>query len=209
MERKNKYMTYFFARAKIVRNGLQMKALIAYATRYGATTSTSEEIAKVLREEGIDVKVANVKEEKITDISEYDLIIVGSGMQMGKWTSEAENFLATFHKEIGDMKLALFVSTMKSVSEREGKTEDVANMRKVSLDDKVSKYNLQPIALGFFGGVLDFNKMNFIMRRTMGFLKPQLEKDGFLEVEPGVYELRDWDEIRQWARELATKAIQG
>ncbi len=63
-----------------------MKALIAYATRYGATTSTSEEIAKILREEGIDVKVANVKEEKITNISEYDLIVVGSGMQMGKWT---------------------------------------------------------------------------------------------------------------------------
>ena len=186
-----------------------MKALIAYATRYGATASTAEEIAKVLQEEGINVKVTNVKEEKITDISEYDLIIVGNGMQLGKWTSEAENFLAKFHKEFADKKLALFVSTMKSVSEREGKTEDVANMRKVSSEDKVSKYNLQPIALGFFGGVLDFNKMNFIMRRTMGFLKPQLEKDGFKEVQPGVYELRDWDEIRKWARELAKKAIQG
>jgi hypothetical protein len=42
----------------------------------------------------------------------------------------------------------------------------------------------------------------------MGFLKPQLEKDGFQEVQPGVYELRDWDEIRKWARELAAKAIQ-
>ena len=97
---------------------------------------------------------------------------------------------------------------MKTVSEREGKAEEVANMRKASLEEKVSKYNLQPIALGFFGGVLDFNKMNFIMRRTMGFLKPQLEKDGFKEVKPGVYELRDWDEIRKWARELAAKAIQ-
>ena len=186
-----------------------MKTLIAYATRYGATTSTSEEIAKMLREKGIIVKVANVKEEKITDISEYDLILVGSGMQMGKWTSEAENFLANFHKEFAYKKLALFVSTMKSVSEREGKPEDVANMRKVSLEDKVAKYNLQPIALGFFGGVLDFNRMNFIMRRTMGFLKPQLEKDGFKEVQPEVYELRDWDEIRKWAQELATKTIQG
>ena len=185
-----------------------MKALIAYATRYGATTSTSEEIAKVLREAGITVKVANVKEENITDISEYDLILVGSGMQMGKWTSKAENFLQKFHKELAKKKLALFVSSMKTVSEREGKPEDVANSRKVALEDKVSKYNLQPIALGFFGGVLDFNKMNFIMRRTMGFLKPQLEKDGFQEVQPGVYELRDWDEIRKWARELAAQAIQ-
>jgi hypothetical protein len=41
----------------------------------------------------------------------------------------------------------------------------------------------------------------------MRFLRPQLEKDGFKEVRPGVYELRDWDEIRAWARELTKKAI--
>ena len=199
------YLTYL----KMVGKVFRVKTLIVYATRYGATTGTAEEIAKILRSEGFDIQIVNVKEENVKDISEYDLIIVGSGMQMGKWTGEAENFLAKFHKEFADKKLALFVSTMKSVSEREGKPEDVANMRKVSLEDQISKYNLQPVALGFFGGVLDFNKMNFLMRRTMGFLKPQLEKDGFQEVQPGLYELRDWDEIRKWARELATKIIQG
>ena len=185
-----------------------VKTLIVYATRYGATTKTSEEIAKVLREEGFEAKVVNAKEEKIKDISEYDLVIVGSGMQMGKWTGEAEDFLKKFHMEFAEKKLALFVSTMKTVSEREGKTDDLVESRKVALEDKVAMYNLQPIALGFFGGVLDFNKMNFIMRRAMGFLKPQLEMDGFNEVRPGVYDLRDWDEIRNWARELAMKARQ-
>lgn len=58
---------------------------------------------------------------------------------------------------------------------------------------------------GFFGGVLDFNKMNFIIRRTFGFIRPQLEKDGFKETQPGVYELRDWEEIRGWAKDLAFK----
>ena len=58
-----------------------MKALIVYGTRYGATTGTSDEIAKVLREEGFEVRVANVKKEKIEDISEYELVIVGSGMR--------------------------------------------------------------------------------------------------------------------------------
>ena len=40
------------------------KALIVYGTRYGATASTSEEIAEVLRTEGFDVRVVNAKEEK-------------------------------------------------------------------------------------------------------------------------------------------------
>jgi len=62
--------------------------------------------------------------------------------------------------------------------------------------------------LGFFGGVIDFNKMNFLFKKTMGFLKPQLEKDGFKEEPPGVYDLRDWNEIRSWAKDLAVKARQ-
>jgi menaquinone-dependent protoporphyrinogen oxidase len=186
-----------------------VKTLIVYATRYGATTGTSEEIARVLLEEGFDVRVVDAKDEKIDSVSEYELVVVGSGMQMGKWTGEADGFLRKFHRELEQKKLALFVSSMKSVSEREGKTDDVAKSRKVALEDKVTQYGLHPIALGFFGGVLDYNKMNFIMRRTMGFLKPQLEKDGFKEVQPGVYDLRDWDEIRSWARELAAKARLG
>ncbi len=185
-----------------------MKTLIAYGTRYGATTGTSEEIAKILREEGFEVQVVNLKEEKIKNISEYNLIVVGNGMQMGKWTGEAEDFLKKFQKQFAQKKLALFVSTMKSVSEREGKLDDVAKSRKMALEDKVEKYGLHPIAQGFFGGVLDFNKMNFLLRRTFGFIKPQLQKDGFKEVQPDVFELRDWAEIRAWAKELAQTARQ-
>ncbi len=183
-----------------------MRTLIVFGTRYGATAGTSEEIAKALREEGFDVRVANAKKEKIKEISEYELVVVGSGMRMGKWTGEAEDFLKKFQKEFEKKKLAIFASTMKTVSEREGKTEDVANMRKAALDDKVEQFNLHPIMLGFFGGVLDYNKMGFLFAKTMGFLKPQLEKDGFKETEPNLYDLRDWDEIRSWAKELARKA---
>ena len=188
--------------------GVVLKALIVYGTRYGATAGTAEEIGRILGGEGFDVKVANVKEEKIKDISDYDLIVVGSGMQMGKWVGEAEDFLKKFRKEFENKKLALFVSTMKTVSEREGKTEDVVQSRKVALEDKVAKYGLKPIALGFFGGVIDYNKMGFVTRKGMSFVKPVLEKAGFKEVEPGVYDLRNWDEIRNWAWQLAKVAKQ-
>jgi hypothetical protein len=42
----------------------------------------------------------------------------------------------------------------------------------------------------------------------LGFVKPQLEKDGFKESPSGVYDLRDWEEIRGWAKELSSKARQ-
>ncbi len=184
-----------------------MKTLIVYGTRYGATPSTSEEIAKVLRAENFDVTVVNAK-EKVKDISPYELVVVGSGMQMGKWTGEAEDFLKKHQKELAAKKFAVFASTMKTMPQREGKPEEVEKIRKAALDDKIVKYNLQPIAVGFFGGVLDFNKMNMLLRRTFGMIRPQLENDGFKETSPGVYELRDWEEIRGWAKELAGKARQ-
>ena len=74
------------------------KVIIVYGTRYGATEGTSEEIAKVLRDTGLDVRVVNAKIEKTKDISEYDFVIVGSGMQMARWTGAAENFLKSSRK---------------------------------------------------------------------------------------------------------------
>lgn len=183
-----------------------MKALIVYATRYGATAGTSEEIARVLREEGLDVKVVNLKEEKVKSISEYDLVIVGSGLQMFRWVGEAEDFLNKFHKELAKKKVAIFVSSMKEALKREGKTEDLEKSWKRFLEDKAVKYGLYPISMSMFGGVVNYNKMNIIARRAMGAIREQLEKDGFKEDPAGVYDMRDWDEIRQWARELANKA---
>jgi menaquinone-dependent protoporphyrinogen IX oxidase len=49
-----------------------VKTIIIYGTRYGATTETSNEIAKVLREEGFEVKVVNAKEEK-SETSQYTI----------------------------------------------------------------------------------------------------------------------------------------
>ena len=56
--------------------------------------------------------------------------------------------------------------------------------------------------------VIDFNKMNLITRRAFSSLKKLYEVEGFKEDPPSVYDMRDWKEIRKWARELAEKARQ-
>jgi menaquinone-dependent protoporphyrinogen oxidase len=184
-----------------------MKTLIVYATRYGATAGTAEEIAKVLREEGFDVKVVNAKEEKIKDITEYELVIVGGGLQMTRWTGETEDFLKKFQKDLAQKKVVIFVSSaMKSIYEREGKKEDLEKLRKTYLEDKAAKYALKPIAFGLFGGVIDYNKMGLIARKALGSLKTRFEAAGFKETKPGVYDTRDWKEICDWAKTLVLKA---
>ncbi|MCJ7443232.1 MAG: flavodoxin domain-containing protein [Methanotrichaceae archaeon] len=187
----------------------EMKALIVFATRYGATALTSQEIAKTLREENFEVKVIDAKKEKVKDISEFELVIVGGGLKMGKWTKESDEFLKNFQKELAQKKLAIFVSSaMKSLFERQGKTEDFQKIKKTHLEDAASMYQLHPIALGLFGGVWDKNKMGLIFRRTLDTLMKQFEEAGFNETSPGLIDTRDIEEIRKWTKELTIKALQ-
>jgi menaquinone-dependent protoporphyrinogen oxidase len=184
------------------------KVLIVYGTRYGASESTSAEIAKVLQAEGLEVKVVNAKKERVKDISPYDLIVVGSGLQMGKWTGEPEAFLKQFQGELANKKVALFVSSAaQALSEFEKKTEDIEKTRKQNLDEKAAKYNLKPISMVTLGGVWDFNKMNFLFKRTLVSFKPKIEAAGFKEIKPGLYDTRDWNVIRAWAKDLAAKTV--
>ena len=181
------------------------KALIVYGTRYGATASTSQEIAATLRKEGIEARVVNVKEEKVKNIAEYDLILIGSGIQIFKWTSEPEDFLKKFQKELATKKVALFVSAAAaSIAEREGKREDVETAKKKYLKEKAAKYNLQPVALGLFGGVYDFDRWPWWAGKAKPAAKQQLEAAGFREAN-GIYDTRDWNAIRNWAQQLAYK----
>ncbi len=184
-----------------------MRTLFVYSTRYGASEETSAEIARILSEEGFKVKLVNAEMEKVKDVSEFELVVAGCGLQIGSWTSEIEDFLKAFQKELAQKKVAVFVSSaLKPVLEREGETEELEKTRKVYLEDKPAKYGLKPIAVGLFGGVIDYSTMGLLAKRSFSSLKTRFEGAGFKEKIPGLYDTRDWDEIRDWARKLVLKA---
>ncbi len=180
-------------------------AVIVYGTRYGSTAKTAELIANVLRQEGFMVRVVNAKDEKVQSIREYELIIVGSSIQMGRWTKEPEQFLRRFQPGWSTKQLALFVScgAAHPLDDSKDHTQERANARLKYLEAKASQYTLYPIALGLFGAIYDFNTMPWFFRKTMSGLKPQLEAAGYYETAPGVYDTRDIAAIQQWARALA------
>jgi hypothetical protein len=47
--------------------------------------------------------------------------------------------------------------------------------------------------------------MFFLFRKTLGSFKPRIEAAGYKEIKPGLYDTRDWNAIRSWAKELAAK----
>lgn len=183
------------------------KALIVYGTRYGATEMTANEIAGVFRQEGLDVKVANLKDEKVKDISQYELVTVGSGIQINKWTKEPEKFLKNFRKELAKKKITLFVccGSTQPLDDKTDKADSIEKARTKYLEEKAAKYNLQPVALGLFGGVYNYNRVPWLFGKFMQAIKPQLEAAGIPQTEPGLYDTRDVNAIRSWAKEVAQK----
>jgi menaquinone-dependent protoporphyrinogen oxidase len=183
------------------------KALIVYGTRYGAAASTAEEIAKTLRQSGFEARVVNAKEEKITDISPYELVIVGSGILINRWTSEPENFLKKFQKELATKKLALFVCCgSASTALNQDKPDIATNAKRKYLDEKAAKYNLHPDALGLFGGVYNYNKTPWYAKKALETERPKIEA-AYKQTAPGIYDTRDWNQIRNWTLELAQKTL--
>jgi len=182
------------------------KILIAYGTRYGATTSTTEEISKVLQGEGFEVKVVNLKNEKVKDISKFELVIIGSGMKMDMWTSKAKAFLNKFSGDLKKKKVAIFVSSgARALMEYKGEHDEINRITKKYLEDKASKYDLNPISMTMFGGIWDYNQIGKIYRKFINAEKENFIPAGIKETEPGVYDSRNWDEIRKWAKELANQ----
>ena len=176
------------------------RTLIVYGTRYGAAASTSEEIAQTLRQQNIEVEVVNAKKQKTQDITPFDLIIIGSGIQIDRWTGEAENFLKKFQKQLQNKKVALFVCYGSATDKEKPGAAERAGQK--YLEQKAAKYNLHPVALGLFGGVYNFNKVPWYAKKGMNSFKPKVAAS-YKESEPGVYDIRDHNAIKSWAEELA------
>lgn len=179
------------------------KALIVYGTRYGAAASTAQEIAKVLRHGGLETKVVDAKEEKVKDITPYDLVVVGSGIQINRWTCETEDFLKKNQKELRGKKMALFVCCGSASTD---KIEELSEAKKKYLSEKAAKYNMQSIALGLFGGVYNYNKEPWWAKKALEADRPRVEAI-YKAIEPGIYDTRNWNAIRCWAEELAEEIM--
>ena len=173
-----------------------MSALVVFGTRYGSTAKIAEEIGTVLSDEGFKVRVVNAAKDTISDISEFDIVIVGSGIKMGKWTKETLDFLKKFEADLSHKKVALFASCGYS---RE--PEKVDEARENFLIKVADKYpSIKPVSLGLFGGVFSFDKYGFVEKLLFRGIKKDLENQGVDTRKP--YDFRDWEEIREWTKEL-------
>ncbi len=176
-----------------------MKALIVYGTRGGSTAKIADEIGKVLGEQGYDVTVKDARDARGVDVSAFDLVIVGSSVWATQWKRQATGFLRRNAKKLAGKKIALFSSGMAG---DDPSKMDYANQ---SIAKTAAKFPaIRPLALAYFGGVVDFNSKSFVARLMAGAMKKDFEKKGIDTSRP--VDHRDWDTIRRWAADVAAKA---
>ena len=173
------------------------KTLICYGTRYGTTTEIVEEMAKTARETGAEVDVIELgKKIPAIDPTEYGLVIVGSGIQAGRWKKEPLKFIEGNLEALTTTKVALFV-----VCGDAGNPEQCDYAQTQYLDSIVSSYpNLEPVSTGLFGGMFDFKRYSFPVRVLVKRIVKSRAPPG--EDVPEVMDFRDWEKIRSWVREL-------
>jgi menaquinone-dependent protoporphyrinogen oxidase len=171
---------------------IKNRVLIAYASRCGSTGGVADAIGQVLSGTGtsIDVRVVG----NMHDLSQYQTVIVGSAIRMGRWLPEAVDFVKKHRDVLRQVPTAYFVVclTMK---------DDTAENRSKVLAylDPVRKETpqIQPVDIGLFAGAVDFSKLSFVNK---SILKAKGVTEG---------DFRNWPSIRTWAAGIRPALLNG
>jgi len=159
------------------------RVLVAYASKHGSTAEIAEAIAAELRVSGLDADCRAA--DAVKSVDEYDAVVLGSAVYMKRWQRSARKLLSREHETLTHQPLWIFSS---------GPTGD-----KPPDPDWIEPKNVVKEAerLGarghvVFGGRVSLDSSSRIAR-SMAVGTPEEYRDR-----------RDWDEIRAWARDIAT-----
>jgi menaquinone-dependent protoporphyrinogen oxidase len=164
---------------------MDAQILVAYATKYGATTEIAEKIGQVLRQAGLHTDV--LPADRVGDATAYQAVVLGSAVYIAQWRKEAATFLKANEKALAERPVWLFSSGPT------GEGDPVELLKGWRLPKA-----LQPIAerihardIAVFNGALDPKKLNLIERWMVK------------NVKAPVGDFRDWNAITSWATSIA------
>jgi len=175
-----------------------VKVLILYSSGYGATKEVSQEIGRMIEQEkGFQVSVQSIDEAN--EIAKYDAIIVGSSVRADRPLANVRDFFARYRYILPEKKIALFAVCLTA---KDAKGREKVEMEYISqITNKYPK--LEPVKIGAFGGKIDFDKLNPVMKELMVHV---LEKTGIPTT--GSVDTRDWAYIHKWALDLRKELLE-
>ncbi len=158
--------------------------MITDASKYGSTGGVADAIGKELCSKGMAADVALIK--NANDIGSYHGVVVGSAIYMGKWMSDALDFVKKNKDILHRVPVAYFLVCMTLYEPTEKNRAEV-----LSYMDPVLKAvpEVKPIGIGTFAGALEYKKLSWLYKKI---LKSKRTPEGGF---------RNWNAIRAWARD--------
>lgn len=164
---------------------MNAKVLIAYASKYGGTAGIAEKIGAVLREAGLEVDV--LPADRVSDVTPYRAVVLGSGVYIGQWRKEAAALLKANEMALAGRSVWLFSSGPTGQEPMEK-----------ALQGWRFPQGLQPIAdrikprdIVVFRGAADAKKLGFADELILKGVKAPTG------------DFRDWEAITAWAVSIA------
>jgi menaquinone-dependent protoporphyrinogen oxidase len=159
-----------------------MKILVAVASKRGSTREIGAAIAEELRAHNLSVDLRDVGE--VAGVGGYDAVVLGSGIYAGHWLPEASRFAEEERAALSRVPVWIFSSGPLGVDPQP--LGDPALLASALGEVPVRDHRI-------FAGRLDTSALGF-GERLMVKLVGAPEGD-----------FRDWEEIREWAREIAAQ----
>lgn len=164
---------------------MQPSLLIAYASKHGATAEIAEQIGAVLREHDLTPEILPV--ERVTGLTSYAAVVIGSAVYAGSWRKEAIAFLEHYEQQLAARPVWLFSSGPTG----EGEPSELMQGWRFPEAQQPIADRIQPRDIAFFHGALDTENLSFVEKLVVKGLN----------VPTGDY--RDWQMITEWAENIA------
>lgn len=158
------------------------RILIVYATRMGSTAEIAEAIGDRLTERGFEVVVQ--PPGRLTRLSDFDAVVVGSAVYLRRWLPEGMRWLKAYAPELADRPTWLFQSGPCG--------SDSPDPERVSRSVARLAYAIGAEGPVTFGGRLDRQLARNPLQRWVA--------DG-----PLAGDYRDWDAITRWSDTIADR----
>jgi len=164
---------------------MDVKILVAYATKHGATAEIAEKIGEVLGQAGLSADV--LPADRVSDLTSYKAVVLGSAVYAGRWRKEAVTFLEANEKALAERPVWLFSSGPTG----EGDPVELLKGWRLPEAQQAIADRIGPRDIAVFHGVLDTKKLG---------LAEKLIVKG---IRAPVGDFRDWDAITSWAAAIA------
>jgi menaquinone-dependent protoporphyrinogen oxidase len=159
-----------------------MRVLVTAATRHGSTMEIATIIAGILEDAGLEVDIT--APEDVRSVADYDGVVIGSAVYMGRWLEPARQFVDRCGGDLLGRSVWLFSSgPLGDPAKPDVEPPDAGLMRTATaaIDHRVFPGRLVKSELGFG------------------------EKVVVAGVRAPYGDFRPWDDVAAWARGIADR----